>query len=414
MNKLQEILKKNKAVLYIIILLIGFLGGYLIFAPSSKDKQTEKSLVKQYTCSMHPQIRQDKQGKCPLCGMDLIEVGSQDANSNIDPNAIMLTDEAMALANVQTMVVWQEDGEKILTLYGEIGVNERQSQIQSAYVNGRIEKLFINAVGDKVHKGQTIAKIYSPEVYTVAQELIAALNYPNTSQREALIEAAKEKLLLWNISQSQIDEIIATKKATAYTMLKANTSGTVVEKTVEQGDYITVGKSLMKIANLSSLWLNLKAYESDLPFLRKGQKVNFTCEALPSKHFTGVIDYIDDMIDNRTRTANIRVVINNQSGSFKPNMYAQAEIMANLSDYKGKIIVPKSAILWSGRYSVVYVKDMEQEQPTFVMRKVELGPSISGGYIINSGLEEGEEIVTNGVFQIDAAAQLEGKQSFMN
>ncbi|MBR1627557.1 MAG: efflux RND transporter periplasmic adaptor subunit [Bacteroidales bacterium] len=410
---IKQWINKHRAILYVLVLFAGIFTGYLIFAPSGRKDKTEQSDKRIYTCSMHPQIRQEKEGKCPLCGMDLTPLG-QTSNNNVDENAVMLTDEAAALANIETMVVWEEDGEKSLTLYGNIDVNQRSVQIQTAYVNGRIEKLNITAVGDRVTRGQTVATIYSPEVYTATQELVSALEYPDERQREMMIRAAKEKLLLWNLTPAQIDNIIATKKATPFVELKANTSGVVVEKNVNQGDYISQGKALFKVADLSNLWLVLKAYEKDLPFLKVGQTVNFSCEALQGKEFKGRISYIDAFVDAKKRTADVRVELSNGKGELKPNMYVTANVIADLKDYKGKIIIPKSAVLWSGKKSVVYVKDAEQEQPTFAMREVELGPAINGAYIVLSGLNEGEELVTNGVFQIDATAQLEGKRSFSN
>ena len=405
--------KIPNGVKVIILLLVGFFVGYLVFAPSKTKDSSEQKGVKEYTCSMHPQIRQDKEGKCPLCGMDLTEVGKTDHNA-VDENAVMLSDEASALANIETMVVWEEDGEKVLTLYGNIDVNQRSSQVQTAYVNGRIEKLNVTAVGDRVIKGQTLATVYSPEVYTATQELVSALNYPDNTQKEVMVSAAKEKLLLWNLTPAQIDNIIATKKASPFVELKANTSGVVVEKNVNQGDYISQGKALFKVADLLNLWLVLKAYEKDLPFLKVGQTVTFSCEALQGKEFKGRIAYIDAFVNAKTRTADVRVELSNGGNIFKPNMYATANITADLKEYRGKMIIPKSAVLWSGKKSVVYVKDAEQEQPTFAMREVELGPAINGAYIVLSGLNEGDEIATNGVFQIDAAAQLEGKRSFSN
>ncbi len=413
-DKIKSVIKKYKIVVYVLLFAVGVLVGYLLFSPPSSNSNTSKeTTISQYTCSMHPQIRQDKPGKCPLCGMDLTPVG-QTSTDNLDPNSVMFTDEAAALADIETMVLWKEDSQKEITLYGNVDINERNSQIQSSYVNGRIEKLYINAIGDKVNKGQTIALIYSPEVYATCQELVAALDYTNSSQRENIINAAKEKLLLWNITQNQIDNIIKTKKATAYIELKANTSGTVVKKDVSQGDYVKQGDALFTIANLSSLWVQLKAYEQDISFLRVGQKVQLSFEALSNKKIDSKISFISPVTDDKTRTTDIRVEISNNNGDIKPQMYVTAKVIADMSAFKDKLLVPKSAVLFTGKRSLVYVKDPNQEQPTFAMRQIELGNQVGEYYIVISGLEEGEEVASNGVFQIDAAAQLEGKASMMN
>ena len=399
-------------------LLLGLLLGILLrscvscggTAANGTDDDSEGDAV--WTCSMDPQVKQPHPGKCPKCGMDLIkmEKGMTPA-SDIDPDAVMMSDEAMALANVETEIVGTPSGNKEIRLFGKVEPDQRQQQSQSAYVAGRIERLFINAVGDHVAKGQTLAVIYSPELYTAGQELVSALG---TSQ-QVLVDAATEKLRLLNIPQSQIDEVISTRKVSPYVQLKANTSGTVVRKMVEQGDYVRQGQSLLQIANLSRVWAIFQAYESDLPFIHRGQQVQFTAEALPGETFTGHVSFIDPVLNGQTRTAGVRVELPNTGGRFKPEMLRVGNVAASMQKYADEgVIIPKSAVLWTGRRSVVYVKDDVEQQPTFLLRQVTLGPALPDGYVVLDGLAAGEEIVTNGVFAIDAAAQLDGKRSMMN
>lgn len=365
-----------------------------------------------WTCSMDPQVKQPQPGKCPKCGMDLIKMEKgMTPTSDIDPDAVMFSDEAMALANVETTIVGAPSGNKEIRLFGKIEPDQRQQQSQSAYVGGRIERLCINAVGDQVGKGQTLAVIYSPELYTAEQELVSALS----TGQQVLIDAATEKLRLLNTPQSQIDEVAKTHKASPYVQLKANTSGTVVKKQVEQGDYVRQGQPLLQIANLSRVWAIFQAYESDLPFVHRGQQVQFTAEALPGETFTGRVTFIDPVLNGQTRTAGVRVELSNGGGRFKPEMLLVGNVAASMQKYADEgVIIPKSAVLWTGRRSVVYVKDDVEQQPTFLLRQVTLGPSLPDGYVVTDGLAEGEEIVTNGVFAIDAAAQLDGKRSMMN
>lgn len=365
---------------------------------------------------MDPQVKQPNPGKCPICGMDLIKVkqGETPVN-NVDPDAVMLSDEALALANVETAIVGAAGGNKEVRLFGKIEPDQRQQQSQSAYVAGRIERLMINAVGDPVRKGQTLAVIYSPELYTAEQELVSALHFQNEVQRQTLIDAAVEKLRLLNIPQEQIDKVMADKKASPYVQLKANTSGTVVKKMVEQGDYVRQGEPLLQIADLNRVWAVFQAYESDLPFVRRGQQVQFSAEALPGETFQGRVVFVDPILNGQTRTAGVRVELSNGSGKFKPEMLLTGHIAASMQKYADEgVVIPKSAVLWTGRRSVVYVKDDAEEQPTFLLRQITLGPSLPDGYVVLDGLAEGEEIVTNGVFAIDAAAQLDGKRSMMS
>ena len=263
-------------------------------------------------------------------------------------------------------------------------------------------------------RGQTLAVIYSPSLYTASQELVAALSFPSVQQRESLVEAAKEKLRPLNVTAEQVNQIIKPRHASPYFTLKANTSGTVVEKNVSAGDYVKQGQPLLKVANLSRVWVMFQAYEADLPFLRKGAEVVFTSEAMPGKTFRGRVSFIDPVLDSETRTAGVRVEMGNAGGVFKPEMNVTGVVASHLSQYQSDIVVPKSAVLWTGTRSVVYVKEDDGGMPVFHLREVTLGPSLPDGYVITDGLAEGEEIVTSGAFAIDASAQLDGKRSMMN
>ena len=421
---MKNILQEQKWLGYVLTLAVGILLGALVFrgcgsSHQSYNTQHPSSETEVWTCSMDPQVKQDKPGKCPICGMDLIKarVGEQ-VSSDIDPDAVMLTDEALALAGVETSVVGSAQGEKEIRLFGKIEPDQRQQQSQSAYVAGRIEQLMVNAVGDQVRQGQTLATIYSPELYTASQELVSALGSEDNSQfsilNSQLIDAAIEKLRLLNISQQQIDEIVKTRKASPYVQLKANTSGTVVRKNVSQGDYVRQGEVLLQIANLNRVWAIFQAYETDLPFLHRGQTVQFTAEALPGQTFTGHITLIDPVLNAQSRTAGVRVELGNAGSQFKPEMLVTGIALASMKKYEDEgVVIPKSAVLWTGKRSVVWVKDEAEGRPLFLLRQIELGPSLPDGYVVLGGLAEGEEIVTNGAFAIDAAAQLEGKRSMM-
>ncbi len=417
--KIKEFFKKHIVFVFALVLLAGFGIGALVFhSGHSRHSASVDNGKTWYTCSMHPQIRQDHPGKCPICGMELIPVDKKGVSAsdgtNNDPNTVEMSDEAVALANIETQVVGTGTLNREVRLFGKIQPDERQEQVQSAYVAGRIERLMINAVGDRVSRGQTLAVIYSPELYSTEQELVAALTYPVSPQRKTLIEAAAEKLSLLNVTSAQIRQIIRTRKPSPYMALKANTNGTVVEKNIEQGDYVNQGAPLLKIADLSTVWAVFQAYEGDLPFVQKGAAIHFTSDAIPGRTFTGRVSFIDPILNGNTRTAGVRVVMNNPGGIFKPEMIITGNAVADLTKYRGDIIVPKSAVLWTGRRSVVYVKENGTKVPTFTLRQVVLGPAAGDCYIIEDGLAEGEEIVTNGTFAVDASAQLAGKKNMMD
>lgn len=405
---------KKKITYFIITLIAGIFLGWIFFHSPNKmeDKQEQPILVNKadvWTCSMHPQIHLDKPGKCPLCGMDLILLNQNDAS--IDPDAIHLTKEATELANVLTSVVTKQKPVKEIRLYGKVQADERLLQSQVAHIPGRIEKLSVNFTGERVRKGQTLALIYSPELVTAQQELIEASKTKQTQPE--IYEASKEKLRQWKLTESQIANIESSGIVQNNIEVVSNTTGIVAARRVNNGDYITQGTTLFDIADLSRVWVMFDAYESDLPFLNEGNKISFTVQALPGSTFSGNIIFIDPVIDPLTRVSKVRVEINNLSGKLKPEMFATGIVNANLAEYKNNFIIPRSAVLWTGKRSLVYVKKAGTE-PVFKIREVELGPMLGNSYVIISGLNEGDEIVTQGTFSVDAASQLEGKPSMMN
>ncbi|MDR1974098.1 MAG: efflux RND transporter periplasmic adaptor subunit [Bacteroidales bacterium] len=400
---------KKHYILYGLILIAGIFLGWMIFGGHSHDteQQTGQAKSAQWTCSMHPQIRQDHFGTCPLCGMDLIPVGTGDSYAE---DVIHLSKEAIALANVQTTVVSRAQPVKEVHLYGIVQPNERLSQLQVSHIGGRIEKLYINSVGENVRKGELIASIYSPELLNAQKELLEALKMQPV--QPALIDAVKEKLRQWKMTEAQISSIERTATVSPTINIVADKSGVVTAKKVEQGDYVSQGSVLFDLSDLSSVWLVFDVYEADLPYLKIGDLVTYTLQALPEKTFTGRLSLIEPVLDKTTRTAKVRVEAANPQGLLKPEMYAQAIVSAKLISRKNEIVIPKTAILWTGRRSIVYVK--QSDESSFQLREITLGASLGDAYVVLSGLSEGEEIVTDGVFAMDASAQLEGKASMMN
>jgi membrane fusion protein, copper/silver efflux system len=407
---------KQKVFLIGIPLIFGLFLGWLLFHHSGKSdtiasevSETTKSTI--WTCSMHPQIRMSEPGKCPICGMDLIPL-AQNNTGSIDPNAIHMSKDAVQLANVLTSIVAKQKPLKEVRLFGKVQADERLFQSQTAHVPGRIERLNINFTGESVIKGQVLAEIYSPELITAQQELLETVK---TKQiQPELYEASKEKLRQWKLTDDQISKIETYGAVQNNFDVLSNTSGTVTARRVNNGDHVSVGTVLFDIADLSKVWIMFDAYESDLQFLHVGEKLSFNLQALPGTNFTGKIIFIDPVIDPVTRVAKVRVETGNQTGELKPEMFATGVVSSTLTEYTDNVVIPKSAVLWTGKRSVVYVKQRDSEEPVFKIREVELGPMLGESYVIMSGLSEGEEIVTSGTFSVDAASQLEGKPSMMN
>jgi len=417
MKKLKSFkIFSNKYVIYSLVLLGGIFIGWLFFHSSQKNGMKDIQLTETgtntiWTCAMHPQIRMEHPGKCPICGMELIPL-TRANTANIDPDAIRLTKEAAQLASVQTSIVTREKPVKEVRLYGKVQADERSIQSQTSHMPGRIEKLLVNFTGETVNKGQPLAIIYSPELVTAQQELLEAAKTRQTQPE--IYEAAKDKLRQWKLTDSQIAGIENSVKVQEDFEILSNTNGVIIARRVKNGDHVDQGTVLFDVTDLSNVWVMFDAYESDLPFIKTGDKLTFTLQALPGVNFTGNIVFIDPVIDPVTRVAKVRVEMNNESGRLKPEMFASGIVKANLDQYRNKLVIPRSAVLWTGTRSIVYIKQPDIDEPVFKMREIELGPYLGNSYVVVNGLNEGEEIVTNGTFGVDAAAQLEGKPSMMN
>jgi len=404
---------------YALILVAGLVLGWLFFHGSENktkavpDHTEEAEEATIWTCSMHPQIRMDKPGKCPICGMDLIPLETLSAsNKDINPDEIELSESAIKLAEIQTMPVRRDYSNKEVYLLGKVKPDERNIAELTSRFGGRIETLFVNFTGQNVSKGEKLATIYSPELVTAQKELIEAVEYKESNP--AFYRAARNKLKLWDLTESQIDGIEIEGEPQNYFDVLSPISGTVTMRHVSLGDYVKEGNALFQVINLRRVWVMFEAYESDLPWLHEGDKVEFTVQSLPGESFTGKVTYIDPFLNPRTRIANVRVEVNNPDLELKPEMFANGIIKPRVSSTSKDLLIPKTSVLWTGKRAVVYVKDPDRETSSFLYREITLGPEAGDFYVVKEGLSEGEEIATNGVFKIDAAAQLEGKPSMMN
>ncbi len=412
-------MKKN--ILYLgIAVIIGLLGGYLLFGNSTESTgqagdnhdHPEASANQMWTCSMHPQIMQPEPGDCPICGMDLIpaETGAE----GLAANEIKMTENALALANIQTSIVGSiatSDEDGMISLSGKIAENEENNAVQASYFEGRLERLNVSYEGQKVNKGQLLATIYAPNLVAAQQELITAASLKES--QPALYSAVRNKLKLWKLSEKQISSIETSGKVRENFPIYATVSGTVAMVMAAEGDYVKQGQPILKVSNLNSVWAEFDAYENQISQFKKGQKINVTTNAYPNKKFDAVITFIDPVLNNRTRTVTVRTTLKNKENLFKPGMFVTGKIKGTMQNLEESLSIPASAILWTGERSLVYVKTNPNEA-VFEMREVTIGIRNGDNYTITTGLENGDEIVTNGTFTVDAAAQLQGKKSMMN
>lgn len=400
----------------LIVLGIGLFLGWIIFGGKSEpvnghenhnhEMESSEAEPTIWTCSMHPQIKQPNPGDCPICGMDLIPL--EKSGGNTSPAVVELNETAIQLANIQTTKIERGRATKEILLNGKVQVDERRIRSQAIHFDARIEKLMVNFEGERVVQGQILAKVYAPMLVSAQQELLQALKTKDSYPE--LVEAAEKKLKFWKLNQEQINSIKTSGKVQEYFDIKADVSGFVIKRNVAEGSYAKAGSILFEITDLNQVWVVFDAYEKDLAFISKGENIEFTVSAFPGKIFNAKVTYIDPVIDPKKRTLSVRTEFNNQNQLLKPEMFANGIVYSEIGKMKDELIVPKSAVMWTGKRSIAYVK----VDGGFEMREIELGESLGDFYIVAEGLNEGDEVVSKGTFTIDAAAQLNNKYSMMN
>ena len=413
-----------------------------------------------WSCSMHPQIKQPDPGNCPICGMDLIPVMTTDDTEGM-PSTLTLSEAAKKLARIETVAVERRYPTAKISMFGMIEYDESRLRSITARFPARVDRLYVDYEGIRVNKGDHLALVYSPELLTAQSELLAALKY---DPEGASTQVAREKLRLWGLSAQQIKEIENRGNASDQVQINAPLEGIVIEKNIKEGDYLQTGTSFFKIADLEKLWVFLDAYESDIAWIRYGQKVTFEVEAYPGEIFHGIIAFINPVMDRDTRTIKIRVNVSNEDGRLKPGMFVRATVNSSIAeggnvismDLTGKwigpmhpeivkdgpgdcdicgmplvraedigyieanenaaapLVVPTQAVLRTGKRAIVYVELPDRDKPTYEGREITLGSRADDVFIVKEGLMAGERVVVNGNFKIDSALQIQAKPSMMN
>jgi len=425
-------------------------------AEHSATKSVETEL---WTCSMHPQIKLAHPGKCPICGMDLVPVGTGGAHKRL--RQYSMSPAARKLAQVETTVVKRERGALRVRMVGMVFEDETRVAALTSRVDGRLDEVHVNFTGVKVNKGDPMVTIWSPTLIRSQVELFETIR--SQEYGETVVKGSEEKLKQFGLTDAQIREIREKKTPIPYTTLRAPISGVVMKKNVVLGDFVKEGTVMYEITDLSKVWIKLDAYESDLPWIRYGQEVTFTTQSVPGRKFKGKVLFIDPVVQMDSRSIKVRVEAENPDLLLKPHMFVTAEVEAELDRYgrvinrewAGKyicpvhpdsvspepgicprsklprrpaeaygyapdldpmppLVVPATAVLYTGKRSLVYVETPDTDMPTYEARQVVLGPRAGDKYVVYQGLKVGERVVTKGNFKIDSAAQILAGASMMN
>jgi membrane fusion protein, copper/silver efflux system len=409
----------------VILVIAAFVVGTRVGGTAdthASHEHDEAAVETVWTCSMHPQIRMEKEGACPICGMDLVPAGSAGADEHVgDAPRVTLSARARALAQVRTEPVVRVEPRTEVRLLGRVDYDETRMHMVTPWTGGRIEKLHVRVTGSRVRKGQVVATLYSPEVYAAMRDLvIAAKQKPRAAQglpgagdlAAAALESARERLRLLGVPDAEIAEVERTREAPNRIRIRSAYGGTLLERKVEEGDYVATGTALFYVADLSRVWIQIDAYESDLPYLSVGQSVLVEVQSLPGQPFEGKVAFIDPIVDRQTRTARVRMEVPNLEGQLRPGMFAQAVIEGGVGTQQSHLVIPSTAPLFTGRRSVVYV-EVAGQPGAYQLREVRLGPRAGPVYPVLAGLSEGERVVSRGAFVIDADLQLQGGRSMM-
>lgn len=419
-------LNKKIAIPVIILILIALTGGgWYAWQHKGHDHALEGKATqgKQlYTCPMHPFIIKDKPGTCPICGMDLIKKldGNADGAAQSPEQKkeaellgqVSLSTTQRVMANVATVTAKRTVLNKEINAVGIVQYDQSRQAKVTAWIAGRIDKLNVNAVGAFVSKDRPVAEVYSPDLLATQQEYLLAVksreqlkNSPIASisqNGEGLVTSAKQRLMLFGVKESQIAELEKANQPNIRLPIYTPLSGVVIEKMVQQGQYVNTGEVLFNIADLSTVWVEMEVYENEFPNIHIGQQVEIRSQSFPNKPFVGRISFIYPFLDPKTRTVKARVEMHNPGMKLKPDMFVNAIIKVPLAS---EIVVPVTAVMDSGTRQTVWV---ESSPGIFEPRNVQVGQRTDDKVQILSGIKAGDNVAVSGSYLIDSESQLKG------
>jgi multidrug efflux pump subunit AcrA (membrane-fusion protein) len=445
-----QVMKRHGKGINLLVLwaaLLALTGGSIILLTSCGGDHGSTAGAKEeqlYTCGMHPQVIQNKPGDCPICGMKLTpvrketgakapsaerkvkyykstmnagEVSTTPAKDSMGMDMVPVYEDETAASsllptidpvtvqnmNIHTAPVTRGPLRRTIRTVGVIEYNETSQADVTTKFKGWIEKLYVDATGQQVHRGETLFEIYSPELYSAQREYLLALEQGTNAPGGAALKAsAGTKLKFFDISEEQIAELERTGQPSKTLRIVAPQDGFVVEKLVVEGQMVDLGMKIYRLADLGLVWVQAQIYEQDLPYVKLGQEATMTLSYLPDREFRGRVTYIYPNVDEKTRTAKVRMEFHNPGYFLKPGMFATVEVTSELEP--SALLVPDMAILRSGERNTVFVA---LGGGKFEPRAVTLGPQAEHDmFQVLSGLKEGERIVISGQFLLDSESQL--------
>ncbi len=451
---------KAKTILILVLgILIGGGATYFLLPKTQKTQAPVQAEEKQlYSCGMHPEVISDKPGNCPICGMKLTpikgaaqEEGQTQAGESgkerkilywrapMDPTEIydkpgkskmgmdlvpvyegeeaggagsITIDGALQQnMNLRTVAVERRDISRVIRAYGKVTYAEDREFAVNTKISGWIEKLYVNTTGQKVQKDQPLLEIYSPELVSTQEEYLLALkNYEKLSSSpyesvrksaEKMLTLARDRLNYWDISEEEIDKIEATGQSRRTILMKSQINGIVTHKAVVEGDKVGPGMDLFHIADLNKIWVEASIYESELPFVKVGQKADLEVDHRMGKKLEGNVDFIYPYLDQKARANNVRFVFDNPKLSLKPDMYVTVGIYSHVAS--DSLAIPLEAIIHSGKRRIVFVTKGDGK---FEPREIKIGAESEDGYVqVISGLFDNEEVVISGQFLLDSESR---------
>ncbi len=401
----------------------------------------KESNIDYWTCTMHPSVHAATPGKCPICSMDLVPVMKRGAGETKPSGGEMKGRTGGSMPDMPRMPGMKQTAPTNAPQTSEFVVPvERQQQIGVTYakverkplshtirslgaivpdkgrnsqfvsrVDGYVQKLHVTSPGELVEKDAPLLSIYSPDLLTSEREFVELLRMRDEAKSkdaretpQRLIESAKRRLQLWNVTAEQIAELERTRKASDTLTLLSPFRGVVQSVPIEQGKSVKMGDMLVEVADLSVVWVWADFYENELSMLQTGQKIAVTAKSYPGEVFDGTISLINPFIDETKRTAKVRIDIPNADFKLRPGMYVNAELAMNMGE---ALTVPVSAVMPTGTRSVVFV---DKGEGKLEPRIVQLGTKYADIYEVQSGLAEGERVIASANFLIDAESKVQG------